>query len=204
MKNRTPSSKFKNAVLVGVLGLMLGNAQAASVTQDVAFDFTNNLMPTGWDYFYLPYSPGTNVKIQNNQLEIGQVDTYGGIYTAFNPKDVTRLEVQYDGSISDVYWGEFTRALLLNNINDYFLTTGGFASSGMAKYGYGSNTTIFNIEGRTPDGVAATYASQVVNPAIFGTFHMDAVFQNGVISQTITRSDGSLVYSSGSVTAPGF
>ena len=110
IKERALKMVFKalySRVLAVVFVVAGGGAVAAPVTLTESFGFDNNQLPSGWDYVYFS-APRNNIYIANNQLNIGQVDTSAGIYRNFNSAGVTKLQVEYDANISNLFFGQGT------------------------------------------------------------------------------------------------
>lgn len=188
-------------ILLVAMGLMLvSSAVHAQVTTTETLTFDNNQLPTGWNYFHLP-APGSNVNIQNQRLEVGQVDTYGGIYRSFDSSNVTQIIIEYDANIADVYWGQINAALLVNDTMNW---SAGSASASMRKIGYGQNSMAFEISQQLSGVTWTGYDYQNVMAPVFGNYHMNAVFENGQISQTVTNLDTGASFSSGVTAVPGF
>lgn len=186
------------AITVALVGASTVHAQTTT-TETLTFD--NNQMPSGWSYTLLPGSQGNNLQIQNQRLEIGQVDTYGGISKAIDTSGATQVKIEYDANIANVYWGQGTAAVLVNDPTNWSTN---FASVNMNKNGFGQDAMNFGshyaLAGNSPTGVY----NNVVSPPVFGNYHMSAIFENGQISQTATNLDTGATFSSGVTAAPGF
>lgn len=156
-------------------------------------------MPSGWSFFNLA-APGSNLQIINQRLEIGQVDTYGGISKAFNSSGVTKVSVEYDGNIANVYWGQGTAAMLANDTLNW---SAGVVTAGMRKVGFGQNIMEFDTGSQGSSGGGTNNYVNAMAP-VFGNYHMNAVFEDGQITQTVTNLDTGASFASGGVAMPGF
>jgi hypothetical protein len=177
-----------------------GAAWAGIVTESL--NFNDNLMPSGWNYYYTT-SPGRNVSIRNGQLEVGQVDSTGGIYRPFDSTGVSQVKVEYDGSISNVYWGMGTHTQLRNNLTS---DAAGFGISNVWKGGYGANTLNFALAYATPTVAPVVVAPVETRPLTIGDYHITTVFQDGQMSLTVANkvTPTQSIFSTGMVSAPGF
>ena len=170
-----------------------GVAFASVVTETI--DFNNNQMPSGWGYFI----PGnTNIHIQDGRLEVGQVDSTGGIFRAFNSAGVSQLVVDYDGNIVHEYWGMGTAIVLANTMGTF---SNGFVQSEMRTYGYGSDQMDHRVFG-TLNGVFNMDYDSGLSNVIPGSYHLRTVFQDGLINQTITNLGTNATSSSGDILVP--
>lgn len=191
--------KFSDAVLAVAVILIGATSAHAQTTTTESLTFDNNQLPSGWSFFYA--GPGNNLTIQNQHLEIGQVDTYGGITKSFDSTNAIQVKIEFDANIANVPWGEGTSAMLVSNPLNWSLA---FASTGMNKTGFGQDSMTFAASYALSGSPAGLVYDQVVGPAVYGNYHMSAVFENGQISQTVTNIDTGATFSSGVTATPGF
>lgn len=155
-------------------------------------------MPAGWNYFAYQ---GSNLQIVNSRLEIGQVDTAGGIYRPFNAAGVSQVTVSYDANVANNFWGGGTGASLTNIIAN---NSAGYIAASLGKSGYGQNSMGYQLQYGTPTVAPTLVLSNVVAPA-YGDYHITSTFQDGYVSISATPFGASLpIYSSGPVAAPSF
>ncbi len=192
--------KFSYAVLAVTAVLIGATSVHAQTTTTETLTFDNNQMPSGWTFFNAG-APGNNLTIQNQRLEIGQVDTYGGVSKPFDSSGVSKVKIEFDANIADVFWGQGTSAMLVQDPSNWSLA---FANTGMNKTGFGQDSMTFASGYALSGGPSTAVYNNVVSPPVFGNYHMSAVFENGQISQTITNLDTGATFSSGVTAAPGF
>lgn len=203
-------------LVITIVSLQSAFAQTTT-TETLTFD--NNQLPSGWSYFKQSRNgAGNNLTIQNQRLEIGQVDTYGGISKAFNPAGVTRIQVEYDANIADVFWGQGSAALLMkdptgstlvpqlidNDVANFNAQTPPFdvVTAGMKKNGYNESVMTFWTNTSTTSASSTYYSNP--QPAAFGDYHFTAIFEDGQITQTARNIATGETFSSGVKTVPGF
>lgn len=176
----------------------VGTAGAAVVTESV--DFSGNLLPAGWSLI-TNLSVGNNVHIQNNRLEMGQVDSWGGITRSVNTVGVTQVKIEYDTNIANVFWGQGSGVELIHNMSNRYQENLG---AGMGKSGYGLNSMHILVFGTTPQTPAATLLDQY-SALNVGDYHMTSVFEDGQVSFTATKiGDPLSTYSIGVFSVAGF
>lgn len=182
--------------LFGVVGGGGATSWAGVVTESFSFD--NNQMPSGWSFFN---RQGSNVQIINNRLEVGQVDSSGGVYRPFNPTGVSKVQIDYDANIANVPSGQSNAAMLLKNPSNF---EAGYAYAGAAKSGFGQNTMLFYSDLQNPGGPYSRIVSNTTH-AVFGNYHISTTFQDGFVSLAVTPFGATTpIFSSGLVNAPGF
>jgi hypothetical protein len=197
--SQVKSSQVKSKILAAVLGLgLISSAAQAQITTTETLNFDNNQLPGGWNVWLQTGSPGTNVTFQNQRLEVGQVDTYGGIYKSLDTSNLSQVKVEYDANIANVTWGQSTAALLAKD------PTNRPAGSAISVMGAHPDAMQFFVFQELPSVPWTGYAYENVMTPVFGNYHMSAVFQNGQISQTVTNLDTGATFASGLVTLPGF
>lgn len=191
-------SKFKYLAVTAILfGATFVHAQTTT-TETLTFD--GNQMPSGWSIFDFN-NVSHDIQIVNQRLEIGQVDTAGGLARLIDTSGVTQIKVEYDANIANLFWGQGTSAMLTN---DLLNATNNFAHLAMGKTGFGRDTMTFSSDYRLANGSYGLPYLNEVNPVVFGNYHMSAIFENGQISQTVTNLDTGATFSSGFTAAPGF
>ena len=178
--------------------MLPGGATSWAGVVTESFSFDNNQMPSGWGFFN---RQGSNLQIINNRLEVGQVDSSGGIYRPFNPTGVSKVQIDYDANIANVFWGQSNAAMLFKNAANL---DAGYVFAGPAKSGYGLNTMQFNSDLQNPGGSYSRILGATA-PAVFGNYHINTTFQDGFVSLAVTPFGATTpIFSSGVVTAPGF
>ena len=129
-------------------------------------------MPTGWSFFN---RQGSNLQIVNNRLEVGQVDTSGGIYKPFNAAGVSKVQIDYHANIANVNSGQSNAAMLFRNAANL---EAGYVFAGPAKSGFGLNTMQFNSDLQNPGGPYSRILG-VTTPAVFGNYHVSTGARQG-------------------------
>ena len=155
-------------------------------------------MPSGWSFFH---RQGSNVQIINNRLEVGQVDSSGGVYRPFNPAGVTKVQIDYVANIANDYYGQSNAAMMFVNPANL---EAGYVYASAAKSGFGQNQMLFFADLQNPGG---PYSRIISNPAsaAFGNFQISTTFQDGLVSLAVTPFGATTpIYTSGLVAAPGF
>ena len=194
--------------LVSVVAMLIGATSVhAQTTTTEALTFDNNQMPSGWGYWYNVGAPGANVSIQNQRLEIGQVDSSGGITRSFDSTGVSRVKIEYDGNLANVSSGQWTTATLFANTMATTVVSDGYINSTLGKVGYGSNSMSLAVDYLATPAAGGGYSrayENLVDPAVFGNYHISTVFQDGQVSQTATNLTTGASFSSGVVSLPGF
>lgn len=183
-------------ISVLALQLFLCNIGHAEVIE--ILNFNNNQLPTGWQYFFDPGSPGRNVSVQNARLEVGQVDTYGGIRRDLAlPTNTGSLKIEYVGNISDVFWGMFSAVQIYN-------ANGGHADIHMAKHGYGVNQMRFGVSQTTPDGSNQAESYLFWQNPDYGTYRVTTTFVNGGVTTSFANVATPTVINTGFLSLSGF
>ena len=172
--------------------LCLGNA----VQADEFLDFNNNLMPSGWDMFLTSGSRARNIGISGGMLQIGQEDTYGGIFKKLDMNNVSQLKVEYDGSLSSTIYGMGTSVFLMNSVVNTKLSYGTFnintpttgslqvaASSPFAGGGRPYASINYNEVGGGSDFWRSASGSLG-----WGMFHFTDTFKDGVVTQAVSAT----------------
>lgn len=187
------TNQFKSKFVAVVLGLgLISSAVQAQVTTTETLTFDNNQMPSGWSW--VNYNIGNNYQIVNQRMVVGQVDTSAGIYKSVDFSNATKIQIEYDSNISNVYWGQGTNAML---VNDPLTFSSGGAQLGMGKTGWGRDSMTFQSWFKLADAPYVNPYINEVSPAVFGNYHMSAIFENGQLSQTVTNLDTGATFSSG-------
>lgn len=186
--------------LLSVMAMLIGAASVhAQTTTTETLTFDNNQLPSGWNF--VVSGPGNNVQIVNQRLEVGQVDTYAGISKSIDSTGATQIKIEYDSNIANVGSGQGSAAILARDPTNWRAE---YIYSSMNKYGWGQDSMLFNSLAKLAGSPDVGLYSNVVSPAVFGNYHMSAVFENGQISQTVTNLDTGATFSSGVIAAPGF
>lgn len=113
-----PILTFVRALLTVKVMLIWAMPVKAQTTTAETLTFDNNQMPSGWGYWYLVRTPGTSVIIQNQRLEIGQIDSSGGITRSFDAAAVSQAKIEYDGNLVNVPPGTVDNGDLVCQHND--------------------------------------------------------------------------------------
>lgn len=198
-----------NYALLAVTAVLIGTTSVhaqTTTTETLTFD-NNNQLPSGWGYWYNVGAVGANVSIQNQRLEIGQVDSAGGITRSFDSTGVSQVKIEYDGNLANVFWGQWTTATLFANTMATTVVSDGYVSSTMGKSGYGLNSMAFAVDYMATPVAGGGYSriyENLVDPAVFDNYHVSSVFQDGQVSQTATNLTTGATFSSGVVSLPGF
>jgi hypothetical protein len=189
-------------VAVGLSFVAFSTAGRAQVTTE-SISFDDNAVPVNWNYVRFSAPPSNNIHVQNQRLEIGQVDSIGGIYRTFDSSGVKAVQVDYDGNIADVYWGQGTMVYMASNIANLL---DGFAQSFMRKVGFGIDQMAFGIGFAPPPSVGGIphVVTETFEPPVFGSYHLSTVFQEGQISLTVTNLTTLASYASGIVAVQDF
>ena len=191
---------YRSLVGLAITIVSLQSAFAQTTTTET-LTFDNNQLPTGWSFFVNTGSTGSNLTIQNGRFEIGETSTYGGLTKSIDTSGVSKVQIEYDANIANLYYGQGTGAALASNPLNY---SAGFAQSGMGKTDRGLNTMTFQSSFQPVAGSSVIVYSNEVDPAVFGNYHISAIFENGQLSQTVTNLDTGATFASGILAAPGF
>lgn len=186
----------RSLLILGIMIISVRFAHAQTTTSET-LTFENNQMPSGWN-FYL--NGGSNLTIQNNRLEIGATSTYGGITKSIDTNGISKIQIQYDSNIADIYYGQGSAAMISSEPLNW--NTGTYAQLGMGKTDRGLYTMGFQASFKSTAGVGVVPYYEVV-PPVFGNYHMNAIFENGQFSQTVTNLDTGATFSSGTLAVSG-
>ena len=160
-------------------------------------------MPTGWSYFIAPGTRGHNLSITNGQLQIGQVDTAGGIYRSFDTSGVTRVQIDYDAGIPNMVFGGGVASVLTSNILNYNFGPGRVQAGAGKTSGGGSMSSI--VDYVSPGGVFQNaFTGALGNQSGSSNFHFSTTYQDGLVSQTLKNLVSGQTFSSGNVAISGF
>lgn len=191
------SAPLENALLLR--GMMSKSCVAAltamtfcgSASADVSeyLNFNDNALPAGWNLYS---TNGSNYAIRNGRMEAGQVDTYAWLSKDLPFESLTsQISLSYTENVSPVYWGMGSAVQLYDKLGS------SIASLGFQKYGYGlSNLFISGAVGNTQ-----IYSSFL--PANYGNYYVNASFRNDSMALTATKTDGAVVWTSGTISIPG-
>ena len=136
-------------------------------------------------------------------MELGQIDSYGGIYKPVDFSNTSRVSVEYDGNISNVYWGQWTSSYVAQNPTSFSTN---YALMQGLKNGYGENASRFLMYNFGSNAAApVSYVESKSTPALYGDYHFVNTYMDGQLSMTVTPigSLNSIIYQ-GTLNAPTF
>ena len=167
--------KIKNVAVAGALAFAIFPDAKASLF-DV--DFSNNAMPDGWALS--SSSPRTGyAAIEDGRFVVHNIDGRGTLSRSIDGSKYSKLTVQYDGSLSSVFWGDSNWGAVKSGSTDYYNI------SAMAAYNFGPRNLQSHTYSVTEGQVTylnSNRASSVSDP---GIFHFTQTFESGRIGLTV-------------------
>jgi hypothetical protein len=160
--------------------------QLSTFNETLTFD--DNQVPFGWQL--INDSQNGQAFVTNQRFEVRQVDTYAYLQRAKTiSADVNEIRVEYNGNISNNYWGQGSQIqLVMPNGTGFY--------AGVGKAGYGAQNT--NVQ-------AGSFGTPELNkmlPLDPGTYHVVTVFRNSQIQVTATKQGASVPLINESVPVP--
>ena len=199
-------NKFRVLAIVFSISTVSAHATLAfdctpsAVTQCLTFD--NNLIPSDWTLIN-NLNVGRNVGVANGQLYVGQVDSFGGIYQAFNGMGASRVTVQYDSNLTNNFWGQSSTIMLTSSMASTSAMSQNFAQTGLAKSAYGASSQEYNVAFDSGNGQYQLPLHQLAGLTV-GNYRVSATFQDGQVAMAVQNLDTSQQVFSGTVALPSF
>lgn len=190
-------AKAATVCLFGVAG---GGVLASPLVSTEAFNFDNNLVPTGWTSYLIPGAPaGGSVSVANKHLEFGSL-TQGGIYRSINTTGLVQVQLTYEASIPR---NSGPSSFLLNDAWFSNRSTGGSVQAGIGNLNAGFNSSIiFGAPGQPLQYYENKFFS-VSNP-LPTSFRVTNSFQDGLVTQSVLDVATGTTFLNSQVAVAGF
>ncbi len=145
---------------------------ASAAPLDLHLDFNDNLLPAGWSIRPGPLNRNSNYGVAGGRYFAGEVDSSSFLSLPYAPSaGVTSLQVDWQGSVFQTYWGNNEGVNVVDAAGNAFLTR---TESNDYLYGTGIRTFI---------GADAAPVYEL-RPLPAGDYDFSAVFSNGQIAYT--------------------
>lgn len=155
-------------------------ATTAAQAQSISLDFNDNAVPAGWTLHATTVQ--TNFGFADGRFYADQLDSGAYIQREIQiAPGVNNVQVDWEGSVFQTYWGNFSSVKLRNSSGDLFVT-----SIGSASYNWGAAMQVLITAGGS--------SQSWLLPMTSGSYVFQSTFASGQISFVGTLN-GSEVFS---------